>query len=403
MVTIYSTEDMAKGFADNTPIPPGLHLQPRLMLLDGMRGFAALYVAFHHVYCTIWRPVEYLGSPITAHPSGIGLYLAAPFLYGGMAVALFIAISGFSLAIPVMRPGRLSVAKFYARRLWRITPPYYAGLALSMLLIWTLIGSPTGSHWDLFINYHLSDVLNHFLYIQNIRGGAQAINGAYWSIAVEMQFYLLFPAVVLCFRRSLLGGLLASLTVTASAIAIKHSLGTPLDWQLFVMFSLGISGATVAYSGEPAAKALKRVLPFGVLGSVGLIVGVPLLAVAVDPFISQTIIIASLVAWMVEDTRGGHLHRLLIIFSNRFLGGVGLFAYSLYLVHEPLEQVIWQYGVRTLTESKPWQFVILLVATAFIIVPCSRLFFLVFEEPFLEKRKFEKVYDFVRLKLTASR
>src|ERR1700733_9159983 len=101
MKIIASEVHVEQDFRENTPVDSKLHLPLRSRFLDGLRGFAALYVAFHHAYCTIWRPVDFLGSPVIHRPTGDSYYLAAPFFLGDVAVALFIAISGFSLTIPV--------------------------------------------------------------------------------------------------------------------------------------------------------------------------------------------------------------------------------------------------------------------------------------------------------------
>ena len=40
---------------------------------------------------------------------------------------------------------------FFRRRARRLLPPYYASFGLSLLLIWTVIGTRTGTHWDISV------------------------------------------------------------------------------------------------------------------------------------------------------------------------------------------------------------------------------------------------------------
>ena len=73
-------------------IPPG---RGRLVGLDGVRGLAALFVVLHHCYL-----MSYPGYPRNTGPSWL-----AWLLYGHLAVVVFIALSGFSLAVAPARRG----------------------------------------------------------------------------------------------------------------------------------------------------------------------------------------------------------------------------------------------------------------------------------------------------------
>ncbi|WP_410959855.1 acyltransferase family protein, partial [Salmonella sp. SAL4356] len=69
---------------------------------------------------------------------------------GHLAVSIFIVISGFCLALPVVAAGdrmRDGSLNFFKRRARRILPPYYGALAFSLLLIATVLGKKTGSLW----------------------------------------------------------------------------------------------------------------------------------------------------------------------------------------------------------------------------------------------------------------
>ena len=101
----------------------------RLHYLDGLRGLAALQVAFHHATSEISMPPGWL-SP--------GWIKAIAFVPNPrMAVEFFIVISGYCLMMPVARSGSLKGgwAGFIERRARRILPPYYAAVALSLAII----------------------------------------------------------------------------------------------------------------------------------------------------------------------------------------------------------------------------------------------------------------------------
>src|SRR5215213_1994497 len=99
----------------------------RVPWLDGIRGAAAIFVVLHHMWLTAWP----------GFPSDNGPWWLGWLLYGHMAVAIFIVVSGFSLALtPVGNGGKLKggVRRFLRRRAWRIIPAYWAALVLSMVV-----------------------------------------------------------------------------------------------------------------------------------------------------------------------------------------------------------------------------------------------------------------------------
>ncbi|MCA1596629.1 MAG: acyltransferase family protein, partial [Chloroflexi bacterium] len=101
----------------------------RLDYLDGIRGLAALFVVFHHV----WRQSFHAAAP---EIPPWWLAFASTLSAGHYGVAVFIVLSGFCLMLPVAKSadGRIpgGVAAYLKRRSRRILPPYYAALAFSL-------------------------------------------------------------------------------------------------------------------------------------------------------------------------------------------------------------------------------------------------------------------------------
>src|SRR3954453_14322237 len=101
--------------------------EDRMRWLDGVRGAAALFVVLHHMWLSTWPPF----------PDNRGPWWLGFLLYGHLAVAVFIVVSGFSLALaPVRHDGQLvgGPRRFVRRRAWRILPAYWAALVLSTLI-----------------------------------------------------------------------------------------------------------------------------------------------------------------------------------------------------------------------------------------------------------------------------
>jgi peptidoglycan/LPS O-acetylase OafA/YrhL len=184
-----------------------------LAALDGLRGIAILLVVWYHTWLVSWlsADVTVLGKT----------YNFNVFPETGMTgVYLFFFISGFCLFYPyaqTMFDGRppQSVAMFAYRRLLKIVPSYYLGIAL-----WIALGFAS------FANFGdgLRQVVTHLLFIQTFWDDTYSgINGVLWSLAVEVQFYLIFPFVCWAFVRRPVVTFLATVVVAnAYRFAVVH-------------------------------------------------------------------------------------------------------------------------------------------------------------------------------------
>ncbi|HEX6816826.1 MAG TPA: acyltransferase [Ktedonobacterales bacterium] len=145
--------------------------------LDGLRALAVVLVLLFHAWSDI--------------PDGGGLFISAdnpnPLNYGRTGVQLFFVLSGFLLFLPYAHwlfglQGRPSVRLFYKRRALRVGPAYWASL-----LILALAAGP-------LTLTTLYDVLLHIFFISNVSAStASTFNTVYWTMAVEVQFYVVLP------------------------------------------------------------------------------------------------------------------------------------------------------------------------------------------------------------------
>lgn len=154
--------------------------------VDALRGLAAIAVFVCHIG-GYWGFLDL--------PGKLPQLVAA----GAHGVDVFIVISGFCLALPLAGHRRaLRVPQFYGRRAWRILPPYYVALAIAAVL--ALL--PATWHLTVARQATLGDVLLHVVTGQAwVPGEVGTINGSLWSVALEVQLYLLFPLLVLAWRR----------------------------------------------------------------------------------------------------------------------------------------------------------------------------------------------------------
>lgn len=159
-------------------------VRERLDVLDGLRGCAVLLVVFYHV----WLVSGEGAGPLT--------FIAQA---GYLGVDLFFFISGFCLYYPYARAAlgggqTPDLGHFFERRAMKIIPSYFIALVAFAIVYRAQFASPRDALWQLAAHMTFIHPLD-----QSTFG---SISGPLWTIGIEVQFYLLFPLIVLGFARS---------------------------------------------------------------------------------------------------------------------------------------------------------------------------------------------------------
>ncbi len=161
--------------------------------MDGLRGLAILAVVFCH----------YFGLISEFRPGTAGAYFAKILGAGWMGVDLFFVLSGFLVGgiLIDQKKAKNYFRIFWMRRALRIAPPYFLFLAAYGLAISMPEGFWKGSEswlWrDALPFWALAGYLQNFVMTWNGNFGPN-FTAITWSLAVEEQFYLLFPLIVWC-------------------------------------------------------------------------------------------------------------------------------------------------------------------------------------------------------------
>ena len=166
------------------PSTPGI--TPHIAALDGIRGIAILMVMVFHFHL----PQEAFGWGSRLWDGFAGL--------GTNGVNLFFVLSGFLITgiLWDAKGGKHYLRNFYARRILRIFPLYYGALFVGLVLVPLL--HPVSDPKYVFTVRHQGWL---WTYLSNVyeswSGRPIPLFGHFWSLAVEEQFYLLWPFVVL--------------------------------------------------------------------------------------------------------------------------------------------------------------------------------------------------------------
>jgi peptidoglycan/LPS O-acetylase OafA/YrhL len=364
------------------PARPG-----RVVGLDGIRGLAALFVVLNHIFERAWPGSSAVHAP----------FWAAWMIYGRFAVVIFIALSGFSLGLGPARSGWRfrSIATYAHRRAWRILPPYWAALGFSLVMTWYVLAQPG---WP--VPNGKSVVVYGFLvqdaFSQGRGGGfwsAGSPNRAFWSIAIEIQLYVLLPLLLLLVRRvsaRAMVGLVAAIVVTIGLlgphVALMNSALVKFTPDLAVLFAVGLLAAGIVTAGEPtrsrpwAGYALAATVPVIALmvvkGSTWSNLNLFWLDLAWAPAIGCLLA-------AIATSRPRPVVRFLDSLLPRSLGSC---SYSLYLTHMPIVIAV-SYGLvlGRVTTGTPTFFVLAAILLP-VTVGFALLFAAVFELPFLRHR-----------------
>ncbi|MEO6924199.1 MAG: acyltransferase, partial [Bryocella sp.] len=157
--------------------------------LDGIRGLALLLVLMFHM---LWS------NPYVSGP-WIVRVLARAHMYGWMGVDLFFVLSGFLITgiLYDTLDDRHFFRNFYARRILRIFPLYY-GFLLLVVVVTLATGHQVG--WSTMV-YFLTYTQSLVLHPVHALSTVPWINvNHFWSLAIEEQFYLMWPCAIFLLR-----------------------------------------------------------------------------------------------------------------------------------------------------------------------------------------------------------
>lgn len=309
--------------------------------LDGLRALACLMVFAVHfgqksALTATWGPFD-LGRLLDS---------------GNTGVALFFILSGFLLSLPYWDalarvqpwPG---VGRFYALRLARIAPAFY--LCLVAMVVGNKLWLEDG--W-------VTDLVLHAAFLANATEATTlSINPPFWTMAVEVQFYLLMPWLFSLVRgadrrRAVVALLVLALFCYGAYAAFARLAPLPPAMTTYSLaahlphFLLGMAtaGALQAHRGQAADKPASRGVLAAVWGLLLVILSTPLADVLQLPHGRYNlpvvpVLLCLVVALSAKPAAGTRL------VDMRLVRALGTVSYGVYLFHLPVLNVV----ARTMT------------------------------------------------------
>ena len=314
-----------------TVAPPSTDLRQHNEKIDVLRGVAILLVFTGHCLVAIFGEYDIIDFSqsgflidISRFAPGRVVLNLTPWGMGMHGVTLFLVISGFLIHWGFLKSGAsFRLSEFFSKRFWRIYPPYLVALAVFGFSL------GTGGAFNLLTHLTLThNFFNRSLY---------AINPSFWSLGLEVQFYLLYPVLLLL--RRWLGISRATLAVAGCAI-LTTGLLLIFNTRSAVLWlsppALWLNWVIGAWFGERFFLG-QRVFKHGT----GYLVGFYLLLTLSKLTLVYWVFGRLLFSLFFICLMDWYLHRTAPVTSGlgrgltKLTARVGLYSYSIYLFHQP--------------------------------------------------------------------
>ena len=360
-------------------------------ILDDCRGLAIILVFLRH--CEVFLPPQLdhafdnpweFASQVFAGKVDLQTVIAFIVLFPGhigwVALPIFFVVSGFCIHLTYCGTSQPSLKGFYIRRFFRIYPAYL----LALLVFATVFPESRLAFTKLT---HWAQLAAHIFQFHNLfETSLYAVNASYWTIAIEVQLYLLFPLLLIFARRFsydwlLFGLLLVEVSLHSFSALFCYAPGHfPPAWlrasPFFFCFSwaIGAGMADAFLSGKTLGFA--KIHPL-----VWLIPGI-----LTSPFPSHefsftffSLATASIVSRCLAQDPVLERRSLL----GRFIRRTGVYSYSIYLIHGPIIIVLMELIEAWFPWIKEQPFVVFPVtlSTWIVIYPLSALMYRWVEVP----------------------
>ncbi len=334
----------------------------RLDVLDGVRALFVFIVAWYHIWQQSW-----LSPSVTL----FGNYISLDFLprSGYMFVDGMLLLSGLLLYYPLTDESRqFNTLAFYKKRLVRILPSY-----LLCILIMLLFSALPNKQYTSF-SAGLKDVLAHLTFTHTFFSFSYLstpLNGALWTLAIEMQFYLLFPLLAKAFKKH---PVITFAIMTAVAFAYRAYVADFEDTAMYInqlpafldVYAIGfVAAKTIAlFKKRMQGESRTEKLLFSVIAVLSCVLLVQLLqtqagnpdyaSIRLGQLINRFPLAVLLAIFMVCLCFS--LPTLRFLFGNRLMRFFSAISFQYYIWHQVFAVRVKEWGLISAESPEPWRY-----------------------------------------------
>lgn len=298
--------------------------------VDAIRGIAVLLVLAYHTFLCLFPNFElktYTENGILQIESLNSFLLNFnPLGQGWIGVELFLVISGFLIHFIYLQNEKIfNWRNFFSKRFWRIYPPYF--ITLIFFYIHFLDLSETG----------IMKLFYHIFLIHNLNGDTFfSINPSLWSVALEVQLYLIYPIFLILVKRlSIIKTTLILLVITVILCFISYKfniIGLISGSLVLTFWFTWASGALLAYKFYNNQRLFKKpIIWFFIFYLLFFIFKISLVSnffIIIPATLACLAFMETILYCSIFDKNYFQL-----IFKK--ISFIGLISYSLYLIHQP--------------------------------------------------------------------
>lgn len=372
-------------------------MNSRVKEMDGLRGIAVVLVMALHIFNR--------ANEFTKHP--VLTFISDMTTIGWIGVDIFFVLSGYLITSILLkaRERQYYFRNFYIRRILRIVPLYYVTMLIAFFI---LIPVKTPD----FVDKIPQLIPFQILYLQNwlnIEPMAQTTPFIWvtWSLAIEEQFYLIWPSIIYFLKRETL---VKFSIVYIFVSAISRIIGI-LAWKniaqgahffyynSFSRFDELIFGGllAIALASNYWREKLKPIGFPALYTSLGIFLGLCIIdlpnlphpnfehiPLTVGGYTSLSVFTAAIISIFVLHSENSFIRRA---FRNKILTSLGKYSYAMYLFHMPVTLIL--LDLLWWTHYRGWKMYLLYIASSFLVtIALAFVSWHLFEKHMLNLKKY---------------
>jgi peptidoglycan/LPS O-acetylase OafA/YrhL len=341
--------------------------QGRYSSIDGVRGFLAISVIFHHFIITWYWKVsgEWTKPPENYYQN-----------YGKVSVAIFFAITGFLFISKIIEnSGKINWIEFYESRIFRIYPLYIFVIFIVTLIIFSSnlklevsLGEITKGYIEWLTFHQPGGIVNNFLDTKLV------IAGVDWTLQYEWLFYFFLPVITMAIvRLGRFGGLF--LFVVCVYLFNKPMQIDSLDTTFLIFFAVGgLSAYLNRYYKIPNSIIKSKLISS--LAALALVFAI------FRPITFDLVHVLTIALFFIPIALGNDLFGVFSLPASILLGEI---SYSIYLLHGIVLYLAFSvFNVAVLKNLSLQEYMVFMPVICVAVIVISAITFVSIEKPSID-------------------